>query len=77
MYQPSSVDYMGTAIVPIVIEDRSGFTSMATATDRNGDEYKTGALGCFSSEGKARQFAIEYAQSEIRQRCLATLISER
>ena len=77
MYQVSTVDYMGSAIVPVVVEDRSGFSSMATATDRNGDEYKTGALGWFSSEGRARQFAIEYAQSEIRRRCMASLLSEK
>lgn len=77
MYQASTFEYMGSAIVPIVIETRSGFTSTATATDQNGDKHTTGALGWFSSEGKARQFALEYAQSEIRQRCLTALMGER
>ena len=73
MPHSSSVEYMGNVIVPMVIQDSSGFISTAIITDENGDGQATGALGCFASEEQARQFAVEYAKSEIGRRCLLTL----
>ena len=73
MHHSSSVDYMGNVIVPIVTQDPSGFISTAIITDGNGDGQATGALGCFTSEAQARQFAVEYAKSEIGRRRLLTL----
>jgi hypothetical protein len=73
MYHSSSVDYMGNVIVPVVTQDPSGFRSGAIITDKNGDGQATGALGCFTTEAHARQFAVEYAKSEIGRRRLLTL----
>ena len=73
MYRSSSVDYMGSGIVPVVTQDLSGFRSTAIITDENGDGQATGALGCFATEAQARQFAVEYAKSEIGRRRLVTL----
>jgi hypothetical protein len=73
MYHLSSVDYMGSMIVPVVTQDPSGFRSAAIITDENGDGQATGALGCFATEAEARQFAVEYAKSEIGRRRLMTL----
>jgi hypothetical protein len=73
MYHSSSVDYMGSGIVPVVTQDLSGFRSTAIITDENGDGQATGALGCFAIEAQARQFAVEYAKSEIGRRRLVTL----
>jgi hypothetical protein len=73
MYHSSSVDYMGSMIVPVVTQDPSGFRSTAIITDENGDGQATGALGCFATEAQARQFAVEYAKSEIGRRRLMTL----
>ncbi|WP_152693251.1 hypothetical protein [Caballeronia mineralivorans] len=73
MFHSSSVDYMGNVIVPIVTQDPSGFRSTAIITDKNGDGQATGALGCFATEAQARQFAVEYAKSEVGRRRLMTL----
>ena len=73
MFHSSSVDYMGNVIVPIVTQDPSGFRSTAIITDKNGEGQATGALGCFATEAQARQFAVEYAKSEIGRRRLMTL----
>jgi len=73
MYHSSSVDYMGSGVVPVVTQDLSGFRSTAIITDENGDGQATGALGCFATEAQARQFAVEYAKSEIGRRRLVTL----
>ena len=73
MPHSSSVQFIGNVIVPMVIQDSSGFISTAIITDGNGDGQATGALGCFTSEEQARQFAVEYAKSEIGRRCLLTL----
>jgi hypothetical protein len=73
MHHSSSVDYMGSMIVPVVTQDPSGFRSTAIITDENGDGQPTGALGCFASEEQARQFAVEYEKSEIGRRRLMTL----
>jgi hypothetical protein len=73
MYQSSSVAYMGIVILPVVTQDPSGFMSAAIITDGNGDGQATGALGCFTTAVEARQFAVEYAKSEIGRRCLMTL----
>jgi hypothetical protein len=73
MFHSSSVDYMGNVIVPIVTQDPSGFRSTAIVTDKNGDGQATGALGCFATEAQARQFAVEYAKSEVGRRRLMTL----
>ncbi|MDB5787699.1 MAG: hypothetical protein JWQ50_7614 [Caballeronia mineralivorans] len=73
MSHSSSVDYMGNVIVPVVTQGPSGFRSTAIITDNNGDGQATGALGCFATEAQARQFAVEYAKSEIGRRRLLTL----
>jgi len=72
MYRSSSVDYMGVGL-SVVTQDLSGFRSTAIITDENGDGQATGALGCFATEAQARQFAVEYAKSEIGRRRLVTL----
>ena len=72
MHHSSSVDYMGNVIVPVVTKEPSGFISAAIITDENGDGQATGALGCFATEAQARQFAVEYAKSEIGRRRLMT-----
>jgi hypothetical protein len=73
MYQSSSVSYMGTVILPVVTQEPSGFMSTVTITDGNGDGQAMGTLGCFTTAAEARQFAVEYAKSEISRRCLITL----
>jgi hypothetical protein len=73
MYYSSSVDYLGNVIFPTVTQDPSGFRSVAIITDGNGDGQSTGALGCFPTEAMAREFAVEYAKSEIGLRRLMTL----
>ena len=73
MHHSSSVDYMGSMIVAVVTQDPSGFRSTAIITDENGDGQATAAPGCFETEAQARQFAVEYAKSEIGRRRLLTL----
>ena len=73
MPHSSSVEYMGNVIVPVVTKEPSGFISAAIITDENGDGQATAAPGCFETEALARQFAVEYAKSEIGRRRLLTL----
>jgi hypothetical protein len=75
MYQAPPVDYMGTLIFAVVGQDIEGFIASAVITDEAGEHSETtGALGSFSTEMAARQFAIEYAKAEIGRCALMRLM---
>jgi len=71
--QPPEVVYMGSTILPVVVRNSSGFTSMAVVTDFGHERWGSGMLGTFGTEAEAFQCAIEFGISEIERLRLMTL----
>lgn len=72
--QPPEVVYMGWTIFPVVLQESSGFASMAIIADRALDQRGSGVLGPFNTEAEAYQRAITFGKSEIERHRLMTLI---
>jgi len=62
--KPAAVVYLGSMILPVVVRNPSGFTSMAVITDLGQQRRGSGVLGTFGTEAEAHRCAIEFGISE-------------
>lgn len=71
--KPEAVVYLDSMILPVVMRNPSGFTSMAVITDFSRERRGSGMLGTFATEAEAYDCAIGFGRSEIERLRLMTL----